>query len=59
MIINKKILLSLLGLAFLPAVMQAKYISRKFEEKQSDKNLSFLVTFDKKGVNADFGKGLT
>ncbi|MBQ9336797.1 MAG: LamG domain-containing protein [Lentisphaeria bacterium] len=36
---------------------QAKYLTKPLEEKCKAKDLTFLVTFDKAGVNADYAKG--
>ena len=52
-------------LFLIPAVMllagsvfgQAKYLSQDLDKKTAAKDLMFLVTFDKHGVNADFAKG--
>ena len=41
----------------LTAGAQSQYFSRKLSEKTADKDLAFLVSFDRKGVNADFAKG--
>ena len=54
---NKKLLFSMLVIAALPFGNASEYISRQTNEKTADKDLSFLVTFDGKGVNADFAKG--
>ena len=54
---NKKILFPLLVVLALPAFGESKYFSRTLDVKKADKDLSFLVTFDNKGVNADFAKG--
>ena len=56
---NKKILISMLAILAVPAFAQSKYITRSFDAKKADKDLTFLATFDNKGVNADFAKGKT
>ena len=54
---SKKFIFLLLLVSICPVFGQSKYIRRTLEEKKSDKDLSLLVTFDNKGVNADFAKG--
>ena len=39
------------------AIFSQEYIVRKLEEKCAAKDLTFLVTFDTRTVNADFAKG--
>ena len=45
------------ALMMLTASAQSRYFSRKLSEKTAEKDLTFLVSFDRKGVNADFAKG--
>ncbi|MBR2509610.1 MAG: hypothetical protein IKB71_07670 [Lentisphaeria bacterium] len=54
---NKLLMIPMLAAAALPLFGQSKYITRTDKEKRAEKDLSFLVTFDSKGVNADFAKG--
>ena len=54
---NKKLLALLLAAAALPLAAQSKYITRTLAEKCAEKDLTFLVTFDNKDVNANFAKG--
>ena len=55
---NKKCLALLLAAATaLPLAAQSKYITRSLKEKCAEKDLTFLVTFDDKDVNANFAKG--
>lgn len=54
---SKKFIFLLLLVSVCPLFGQSKYIKRTSEEKKSDKDLSLLVTFDNKGVNADFAGG--
>ena len=49
----------MLAVLAVPAFAQSKYITRSFDAKKADKDLTFLATFDNKGVNADFAKGKT
>ena len=54
----KKLWLSVFALLLAAGVSgQAKYRNKPLEEKCKAKDLTFLVTFDKAGVNADFAKG--
>ncbi len=54
---NKSIIIPLLALAAAPLFGESKYITQTLAEKTAAKDLSFLVSFDNKGVNADFAKG--
>ena len=40
-----------------PVFAQSKYQTRSVTEKSAAKDLSFLVTFDKRDLNADFARG--
>ena len=53
----KKVLLPALAVLALPITVQAKYIQKSLQEKCAAKDLSFLVTFENKDVNANFAKG--
>ena len=53
----KKVLLPALAVLALPITAQAKYIQKSLQEKCAAKDLSFLVTFENKDVNANFAKG--
>lgn len=53
---GKSLLLTALSACCL-AFGQAKYISHTVDEKVQAKDLTFLVTFDKHDVNANFAKG--
>ncbi len=53
----KKFQLMTFALLALPMCVQAKYIKKSLQEKCAAKDLSFLVTFEKKDVNASFAKG--
>ncbi len=47
----------MLAFSALPVFGQSKYITQTLAEKTAAKDLNFLVSFDNKGVNADFAKG--
>ena len=44
---NKKYIALMLAVAALPVFGQSKYITRTTEQKCAEKDLTFLVTFDK------------
>ncbi|MCX6984107.1 MAG: DUF6067 family protein, partial [Lentisphaerae bacterium] len=53
---RKSLLLALLGMPMLLAAVEA-YREVPTADKLKDKDLTFAVTFDTRGVNADFAKG--
>ncbi len=54
---SKNLLPAILTVLALPLCGSSKYITQTLQEKTAAKDLTFLVTFDGKGVNADFAKG--